>query len=41
VTSELIDRWGSKLAGAGTFTTATVSAAIISMSTDDGPVALD
>jgi glyoxylase-like metal-dependent hydrolase (beta-lactamase superfamily II) len=40
VTSELIDRWGTKLAGADTFTKATVSAAIISMTTDDGPVSL-
>jgi glyoxylase-like metal-dependent hydrolase (beta-lactamase superfamily II) len=40
VTSELIDRWGSKLAGVDTFTAATVSAAVISMSTDDGPVSL-
>lgn len=39
VTSELIDRWGTRLAGVDTFTPATVSAAVISMSTD-GPVSL-
>jgi len=40
VMSELLDRWGSKLAGADTFTAAGISAAVISMSTDDGPVSL-
>jgi len=40
VMSELLDRWGSTLAGADTFTAAGISAAVISMSTDDGPVSL-
>jgi glyoxylase-like metal-dependent hydrolase (beta-lactamase superfamily II) len=40
VASELVDRWGSKLAGADTFTAAGISEAVISMSTDSGPVSL-